>query len=382
MRKIYSIASLLLFGAMFAFFQAGIVGCNRGTPPSEKKPDQTRPVRAVELKSLSQNRSCTFPGTAVAIRETNLSFRVGGPLIRYNLETGQRLTKGQVLAQIDPRDFEVQVKALTARLHASKAQKEEAWLQFKRYRNLVKEKGVSKARFDHVKTAYETAVAQVDADIKNLEAARNALKDTVLKAPFTGYIHTLYVEDHETVPAGQPVISLVDISGMEVEVNIPEDLLPRAPHFTSFSCVFDAFPDKRFRAVFKEIGKRPNPSNQTYLMTLTLDQDKSATVLPGMTAEVTVTISNQYTGGLFVVPAESVLNDNNRRSFVWIYNPEDGRVRKQFVTIKNIVPEGIEISGALDPGDRVVTAGAHCLKDKQKVRILTPPSRTNVGNLL
>ncbi len=384
MKKAYK--KNLLFACIFAVYCSFMtLGCKESDAITEKGPDLVRPVKAIKLQNSSLNLSRTFPGVATAIREVDLSFRVRGPLVRFNLETGRRVAKGQVLARIDPRDFEVQAKALTAKLKASGAQKEVARLQFERYQSLIKEKGVAKAEFDQAKAAYETAEARLDADFKNLEAAGNALTDTVLKAPFPGFVHEVYVENHETVKVGQPVISLVDLSGIEVKVDIPENFLIRTSDISAFSCAFDVFPGKTFKASFKEVGKRPNHSNQTYPMILTLHKNRdtdAGLIRPGMTAEVTVSLSGKHKDRTFIVPVGALVNRNNNKSFVWICDPEGAGIKRQYVNPEKLVPGGVEISGELRAGAWVVTAGAQYLEDNQKIRILGPGSETNVGNLL
>ena len=375
---------LLLSAVVGIFCLCPTAGCNRSDGATVNAPERVRPVKALRLKDSPLESIRSFPCSASASREVEISFRVSGPLIKFNLETGEAVSRGQVLARIDPRDFEVRLKTLEAGLNASRAQKEEAQLQFRRYSNLIKEQGVAKAAFDKVKAAWETAEAQVEADLKNLEDARNALKDTVLKAPFSGFVNEVYVENHETVRIGQPIISLVDLSSIEVSVGIPEDFLPMITNITWFSCKFDSFQSETFKAFFKEVGKRPNSSNQTYPMTLILESPAQCSILirPGMTGEVCAAVCEKDKKKAFVVPVEAVVNDSQRRCFVWVFSPDEQCVKKRYVNTGKLLNQGIEITGDINPGELVVTAGAQYLEDNQKVRILDPPSDTNVGNLL
>ncbi len=359
-----------------------MLGCNRADAVVEKEPDRVRPVKAIQLQKTGLNRARVFPGSAKALQDVDLAFRVGGPLIEFNVEMGMRVEKGEVLARIDPRDFEVRINALRAKLAASEARRVESRLQYDRLKNLIKEKGVSKAKFDLAKATHEMAEAFAEADSNNLEAARNALEDTVLKAPFTGFVHQKYIENHETVAAGQPVVSFMDLSQMEIEIGLPEDLLQKVPNFKKFSCIFDAFPQKKVSACLKEIGKKPNASNRTYPLTLTLKQDKPHVIRPGMTAEVTIVMSTDENAETFIIPLEAVSNDNSRKAFVWVFDPKESLVKKRSVRTKRLVSGGIEISGILHAGEWVVTAGIHFLDEGQRVRILEPASNTNVGNVL
>ena len=358
-----------------------IVGCEQGDARSIENQLQPRPVKAIQLEAPLTQRHLTFPGTAKAARDVDLSFRVGGPLIELDVETGQSVSRDEIIARIDPRDFQVRVRTMEARLTASRATLEEAELQFQRYSGLIQENAAAKATYDKVKAAFEIARAQVDADVKNLEDARNALNDTVQRAPFTGYIHNEYVENHETVAVGQPIVSLVDCASIEVEVALPEDCLPVVGRFKAFTCRFDALSGAVFPATFKEIGKKPNPSNRSYPLTLTLapTDDTEALVRPGMAAEVTITMTSDSNAGTFIVPPTAVANDHNRTSYVWVVDTAQQSVVRRPVSLDGLTERGLVILGDLHPGQWVVTAGVNSLTEHQPVRLLTAPSVTNIG---
>jgi RND family efflux transporter MFP subunit len=298
-------------------------------------------------------------------------------------ETGRHVAKGTIIARIDSRDFEVQLHTTQARLAASRACLEEATLQFERYAKLVREKASAKATYDRVKAAYETAQAQVAEDTRRVETARNALSDTALSAPYDGYIHHKYVENYETVAAGQPVVSMVDLSAIEVGVALPENFLPIVNQFRSFSCRFDALPGASFTACLKEVGKQPNATTRTYPMTLVLEPGKARTVpqvRPGMAAEVTITIAcNDNDARCFMVPVTAVANDSDHQSFVWLLDNEKQAVQHHPVTVTGVTDHGLSITGDLKAGQWVVSAGVHYLTNHQRVRLLQPPGLSNVG---
>ncbi|MCP4118507.1 MAG: efflux RND transporter periplasmic adaptor subunit [Desulfobacteraceae bacterium] len=371
-----------LMALLIALMMPGIAGCKDAGADARAVAEQVRPVKAIRLAAPLYTSARTFPGSAQATREVNLAFRVAGPLVTLNGDTGDKVNQGDVLARIDPRDFRVQVKALKAKLVASRAKLTESKLQYERYIHLVKENAAAKATYDQVKATFEMAKAQVDADMKNLEAARNALTDTVLTAPFTGFIHNKLVENYETVSQGQPVFSVVDLSTIEVTIGIPENLVGQVERFTNYQCTFESMPQKTFTARLKEVGKKPNPSNRTYPLTLILNPEASASVRPGMSAEVTVSIAGKGGEACFSVPARSVVNDSRRKTFVWTVDEQTGEVSRRYVETGNFTHTGIEVKGDLHAGEWVVTAGASFLKEGQTTRILEQASKTNVGELL
>lgn len=357
-------------------------GCNRAEAGKEKDPKKIRPVKAEILQPSPDVRTMVFPGKAKAAKEVSLSFRVGGPLTELLVDDGMKVMEGDIIAKIDKRDFSINVKTLEAGLAASKARFTEAERQFRRYQNLVKAAAASKSAYDQAEAGYEMALAQMNADTKNLEAARNALSDTTLYAPFTGYVHKVLVENHETVQMGQPVISLVDISRMEVEISLPESMLPETENFVAYNCIFDALAGQAFSAELKEIGKKANASNSTYPMTLYLTGGALTMVRPGMAADVSISAMIPENSERFTVPLSSLVNKSANETLVWILNRDTGSVEKRTVTVISLLKEGVEVEGALSAGEWLVTAGAHHLTDGQAARLLKKRSETNIGNVL
>lgn len=367
----------VLNGLLATLSLLGFAACSR--TPAETA--TVRPVKAIVLESSGHTRTLTLPGVAQAVRETDLAFRVGGPLVAFDVVTGQRVQEGNTVARIDSRDFKVRVATLEANLASSRASLEEATLRYHRYETLLREGAAAQAVFDQAKAGYKMATARVEADTRNLEDARNALADVILRAPFDGFIDREFAEIHETVSPGQPVISITDLSVMEVEISLPADLLAEVPNMNDFECSFAAVPARHFTAILKEVGNQPNPSRQTYPLTVTLEGEAAAVVRPGMAAEVAITLHAARTHR-FVLPVEALVKDNSSTPFVWVVSPSDHRVQKRSIHPVELSPAGVEVEGDLRPGEWVITAGVHQLQDDQQVRILEPVSDTNIGGEL
>lgn len=413
----------------------GFYSCTASEAENEGERDRAenlRPVRAVRLKSPPQGIRRVFPGKAGAAREVKLAFRVGGPLVELNLSVGEHVAVGDVIGRIDPRDFKVRIRrlnaaigeanaglkamgrarvedveALKARLSAARARLNEATLHYERFKNLYEEKATAKSNFDHARAGYDMALAGADAaeqelqkarkgarseDVEamraridglkaELKAARNALSDAVLRAPFSGYVNHQFVENFEHVRPGQPIASLLDFSSVEVHVGVPEEIVVREGGFETFTCEFEAYPGRRFEATLKEIGKKTDPSNQTYPLTVVLHAPDSVVIRPGMAASVAVTLASPESRGL-AVPVEAVVNEGENRSFVWIFDEASSSVKRRPVVLGGLTSDGVEVVEGLAPGEHLVTAGVHYLMEGQKVRLLAPASSTNIGGRL
>lgn len=372
----------LWLGLALVGLLAGMSGCVDSGAHTDIAPRAARPVKAMQLTRITGDHALVFPAAAKSPREVRLSFRVGGPLIVLNAENGQKVVKGQRIARIDPRDFEVAVKALESNLASSKAHLEEAGLQHNRYANLLKENATAKAKYDNTMAVFRIAKARVKADIESLIDAKNELIDTRLTAPFTGYVNDKFVENHETVTPGQPIVSLVDLKTIEVVLGLPEGLVGRLSNFESYKVTFEAVPGSEFAATLKEVGKTPDPTSRAYPLTLILEPAANTLIRPGMAAQVRINVSADAGKDRFAIPVQALFNSGGDKSSVWIFDAQTQTVRPQEVWVEKLKRQGVEVSGDLAPGQWVVTAGVHHLQPGQKVRLLQKSSKTNVGAML
>lgn len=382
-----------------------------------------RPVKVINLTEATIKETRSFPGLVNAARETNLAFRVGGPLVAFDVRIGRHVKQGETIARIDSRDFEINVMRLTAALdeaHANlKAMKtgaraediarleaeliaahsrlSDARRDLERNESLLADRVVSQLRYDTSKTTLAMASANVEvlnqelkkakagARIEEIEAAeariaslstdlraaQNALADTQLKAPFDGYVSRRYVENFENVKSKAPIVSFLDVSSVEVDTAVPEDLIIRRSLISDIYCTLDAYPQQRFTATVKEIGRKTDSANQSYPLTVVLGIPEDMVVEPGMAATLHVSLNSpaERQNGYYL-PAGAVFADPEGHSCVWRLDTEQMKVVKTQVTTGRINDDTIQVQTGLNAGDQVVTAGARFLRDGQQVRIL------------
>jgi len=329
-------------------------------------PIDGRPVKLTTVEPRDGDLVRAFPGIAMPVREVQLAFRVGGPLRDLPVDVGQLIKKGGLIAQIDPRDFEVRVATLKAQHASLKAQLVNARLRYTRYQNLYKTDATAKASLDAAQADHDQLAAQVAAVAAQFEDARNRLADTRLEAPFDGYIDRKFVENYDNVKEKQSIVSFLDCTTIEVIAGVPEELVARGKELQKFFCEFETYPGRRFPAALKELGRKPGAANQAYPLTVKLPAPESLLVKPGMAATLFVMIASSEAAG-FVLPVDAVVNDRDNRSFVWIYDATSGTVERRFVTAGQLVAGGIEVLDGIEANEQVVIAGAHYLQPGQKV---------------
>jgi RND family efflux transporter MFP subunit len=206
----------------------------------------------------------------------------------------------------------------------------------------------------------------------------NQLEDTSLEAPFTGYIQNIYFEAHETINKGLPVVSMVDITNLEVETEIPSKIYLESRNFTSYSCHPEEIPNLELPLEMKSIRKKSN-MNELYKMIFRMDKPQDIDLAPGMVVEVLITLVKDTNSKLYV-PINSVFNEHNM-SFVWII--ENERVSKREINVGDIFADGsIQVLSGISVNDIIVTAGIHSLREGQRVNEISETSAENVGGLL
>ncbi len=334
-------------------------------------PVEGRPVKLITVEPRDGALMRAFPGIAMPVREVQLAFRVGGPLRDLPIDVGQFVKKGERIAKIDPRDFEVRVATLKAERDSLQAQLVNARLRYTRYQNLYKTDATAKASLDSARAAHDQLAAQVAAIGAQLDDARNRLADTSLTAPFDGYIDRKFVENYDNVKAKQSIVSFLDCSIIEVTAGVPEELVVEGMRMQQFLCAFDSYPGKSFPAELKELGRKPSADNQAYPLTVRLPAPDSLVLKPGMAATLSIMIESSVGSADFVVPPTAVVNDKDNRSFVWRYDKQTGTVEPRFITAGQLVSGGIEVLDGLKGGEQIVTAGTHFLRAGQKVKTET-----------
>ena len=335
---------------------------------SRKKTDE-RTVQTVKVDTVrvyGTKSSSTFPGKVKAASDVNLAFRISGPIAKMYTDKGSFAKKGQLLAEIDERDYAIQVSATEAEYNRIKAEAERVISLY--------EKG-SATPNDYDKAVY--GLQQITA---KYDAHKNALSDTKLCAPFDGYVQKCFFEAGETVGAGMPVISMISASLPEVEINIPASDFIRRDQFEAFSCSVDVYPDKTFPLELIGITQKAN-LNQLYVVHLKMKEHSLKMPTPGMTAMVTVLYKTEETS-LVYIPLSAIF-ERDGVSTVWVYNESAQTVEARSVTLMQILNDGkAVVSNGLNEGEIVIVAGIHVLRQGEKVKLLPAVSPTNVGGLL
>jgi RND family efflux transporter MFP subunit len=354
-------------GTVAVLLTALLFGCSK--PP--RAPEVIRPVRAVRAGDVSTLDGRWFPGKAQATQEVNLSFRVSGPLVEFPVIVGDRVTPGQVLARIDPRDFQVKLRNADAQLREAKAVLVLREDEYTRAQTAHERGGISDIELSRQLAERDRSRATVASNEAAVDAAEDALEYTNLKTPFDGIVVATFVENFEDVLAKQQILRVLDDSRIEMVIDIPEQLISLAAHVEGITCSFDPFPGRDVPAEVKEIGTEASRTTRTYPITLIMDQPQDFKILPGMTGRARGRArapGADATEGL-EVPVSAVASADGQTGHVWVIDEATGTVAKRPITVVELTAAGIRVQG-VEPGELVATAGVHYLTEGQQVRIL------------
>ena len=343
---------------------AAMMSCGHKDAPQEDAPI----VDVVTVKGVGEVDATTFTGRTKSASEVNLAFRVAGQIERVLVKEGDYVQKGQVVAVMDARDYQVQVATTQAEYEQVKADAE-------RVMALYAEGNTTASNNDKARYGLQ----QITQKLAN---HRNQLADTRLRSTISGYVQTKFHESGETVSAGMPVVSVFGSGDTEVEIKISASDFAKIDKFTGFGCRFDVTGDETFPLAIDHVSQEANTS-QLYTVRLkftsAIDHKK---ITPGMTTMVYAEVAGNENPSMVWVPSSAVLNEGGK-VMVYVYDAKSGVVKSRAVTVTSVQRDGtMLVESGLKSGESIVASGVHHIKDGQKVKLLQKPSESNVGGLL
>lgn len=331
-----------------------------------------RPVKVMIVEPTGVDLARKYPGSVRAAQRVDLAFQVSGTLQELPVEEGQRVEEKQVLARLDPRDFEVNLRNAQGQLAKAQAALELAQSEYERITGIRdKDPGaISALTVDQKREAVDRAKAEIQSLKAAVDAAQLQLSYTYLKAPFSGVLSVRHVDNFEEVQAKQPIVSLDDLSEVEIVVDVPEIAMTRVKAATpEIFAEFEAAPGKQYPLSIKEYSTRADPRTQTYRVVLRMPAPEDINVLPGMTAVVQAARETKNGVDRFVIPAIAVFADETSQAHVWVVDPETSTVLKRKVTTGDLTgTDSIQILDGIKSGEMIAISAVSRLREGMKIR--------------
>lgn len=315
-------------------------------------------VRPVKVTTASQTAFIErdFAGMATPDDAVTLAFKVAGQVLDLPVPTGNYVTKGTLLAELNPRDIELQVAA-------DRSAFEQARSQFARMQRLLEHQAVSQQEFEGARTRYTQAQSVY-------ENSLDMLKDTKLRAPFASVVERKYVDTYERVQAGQAIIRVVNPRSTTVQFTLSEQGLRwLTSDSTHFSVTFDNYRGVVFDAVLKEYVKTSSDASGFPVSLRLTDVDTVRyRIAPGMSCIVSMQVADSVPDAVSL-PVTAIYAPAEGGDYVWVVGA-DNRVALRAVELGELFGQDrVTVLRGVESGDRVVTAGVYRLHEGDEVRI-------------
>lgn len=347
-----------------AFFAAAIAlqlaACSKTAPVSE----DVRPVRVATVTPSHGAAVAEFAGEVRPRVETRAGFQVAGRVTQRQVEIGQQVKAGQVLATVDPQDYRLAAQAAQAGLTAAQVDRDQQRADFRRFEELKAKGFISQADLDRRKASLDAAEARYAQAAANSQASGNQAAYASLRAPHDAVVTGLDAEVGQVVAAGQSVVRLARSGEKEVALGIPEQQLALVAPGKEVEVRLWAG-GAPIRARVREVSPAADPATRTYPARVSLISPPPDVAL-GMTASVLITSAVRESIHL---PLQAVLVEGGTPQ-VWIFDATSSTVSRRPIKVGGVSGNEIVVAEGLKPGETVVTAGVHLLKDGQKVKLL------------
>lgn len=320
---------------------------------------KARPAKLVTVTQASMSRKLSFPALIEAEDSSELTFQVNGQITQLMVLEGDEVKKGQIIARVEERDFQNS-------LVQAQAQFDNAETEYQRAKRLADQDAISRSVLETRRTNRDVAQAVLD-------SAKKTSGDTVLRAPFSGFISKIFVKRFQNIQAKEP-IAIIQSNEVVAIINAPADIVARTPQLEPMdvTVTLDSALNTALPAVFKEASGQADPATQTYEVSFKFSSPENLFILPGMTATVSTNfqfneLSDIVPSGI-AVPVSAVVAEGDTL-FVWQVDKETMVIsRRPIVTGMGMSQKNVIVTNGLKDGDLIVAAGGAFLHNGMKVR--------------
>lgn len=370
-KTVFSLASVALL----------LVACSRPEPPQE-------PVRAVKVITVGAEAFASrheYAGEVRAQRESPLGFRVGGKLLKRQAELGQHVKAGQVLAQLDPQDYQLAATAARAQVTAAATNRDLAGADFRRYQTLKAQGFISGAELERRETTLKAAQAQLDQAQSQLAVQGHQTGYAVLTADVAGVVTAIEAEPGQVVVAGAPVLRIAADGARDVVFSVPEDRVAAVKVGAPVGIRLWSRGTELAGKV-REVAASSDPVTRTYTVKVSIDTKEPPAL--GTTASVLLDAGSAVGLPVIKLPT-SALRQEGQATAVWLVDKASMTVKSQVIQVATADGNDAVVASGLQPGMLVVSAGVHVLSPGQKVTLYQPraaspalPAQTQPGFVL
>jgi membrane fusion protein, multidrug efflux system len=334
-------------------------------PAAEQATPEARPVRTVTVEKRGLGAPIALTGRVEAEDNVSLGFRIAGRILENNVNLGEQIKSGQVVARLEPQNELNASRSAQANLAAAEGRLVQARDHFERQDFLLARNVVSRATFDEAKQGLQTAQSQVDAGEAQVRTAHDLVSFTELRADAPGVVTAVGPRAGEVVQAGQMVMRLARKDGRDAVFDVPAQLIRSGLAAPQITVTLADDPTVTAEGRVREVAPQADPVTRTFEVKVGLTDPPEAMRLGATVVGRAQTVSTP----IIEIPA-TALTQSKGQPAVWIVEPSSLTVSMRGIELVNKDPMIAAVSKGLDVGEIVVTAGVRMLHSGQKVRLL------------
>ena len=313
------------------------------------------------------DRTLPLTGSLMPFNEATVKAKVAGELVAVAVREGESVQQGQVLARVDITDVQARVAARQADVEAAKAQQVWAEKNRSQQKALLDKSFISQSAFDNTQSNYDVAAAKLRAAEAELVVARKALGDAVLVAPFSGMVSNRYAQPGERVALDARVVSVVDLSRLQLEAAVPPAAIGQVRAGQPISFRVEGFGERAFDGRIERINPSANPGSRSIAVYAVID-NRDGVLRGGMFAQGMLTLSR--VNDALAVPASAVRESVGQ---TYVYSIVDGMVKRRNVKVGAADAAGrVQVLEGLAAGDRIVRVNLGSLREGMVARLAGP----------
>lgn len=367
MKKIITYAIILL-----VVITAAIVLMNtsksqlvkQDTPPL--LPDTTAleaeiPVKGMRLQPAKFEETITVNGVLKAHHRTQISSETGGRIIKWHVEIGDLLEKGDVILEFDDEMAELSQKQAAAALESARIAAANSERDYNRMKKLYEQGDLSKSEFEGIELAKLGADAQLAGAEAALGMAERSLRETRVRMPYRGTLALKFVEVGQSLPPGTPVGEIVQLDPIELEISLPEDDIVRVKTGQVVRVDVSSLNGRTYKGVVSSVGIAADMARRMFPVKITLSNPERD-LIPGMSASAEIV--TKTVAGSVIIPRSAINYDTEQPT---VYVAENDRAQQREIIIGNDRTEDVVISSGLQFGEIVLVTGQTAVKPNQKI---------------
>lgn len=337
-----NIKTPVIYAALGLVITPGLYSCGLKKEKITAAPPVRVEVMAVCNSNVSDSR--TYSGTIESGDGSEVSFSVPGTIKNIYVSPGQKVSKGQLLADLN-------AESLVNAANIAQATLEEARDAYARLQKLHDANALPDIKWAEMQSKLKQAENAAD-------MANRAVKDARIYAPVSGIIAEKTADVGQTVVPAVPVLTIVALGDVKVSISVPENEISAMKPGRKAEISIDALGGEVRDGVLTEQGVIANPLSRAYDVKFRIS-NADGKLLPGMLCSVKLApvadAADEASAGSIVLPPQAVLLSADNRNFVWLAN--GGKAQMRYIEQGGITSEGVIVSSGINPGDSVITAG-------------------------